>query len=110
MAEPEPVKPIEVITVPAPFTIYHPPLPQEIVLEDVQWHVITFENLEEKIKELEKLQSIGFVVFAITPQSYENLSYNMQELRRYIRQQNNIIVYYRNIDTVPKDSLQPTTK
>jgi hypothetical protein len=37
----------------------------------------------------------------MTPQSYENMAYNFQEMRRYIRQQTEIIKYYREA-TKPK--------
>jgi outer membrane biogenesis lipoprotein LolB len=37
------------------------------------------------------------VWYAITTSSYENLAYNMQELIRYISQQQSEITYYRSI-------------
>lgn len=35
----------------------------------------------------------------MTPQSYENMAYNLQEIRRYVRQQKEIILYYREATT-----------
>ena len=32
---------------------------------------------------------------ALTPKGYENMAYNLQEIRRFIRQQKEIILYYR---------------
>lgn len=86
---------ITVITKPVPLEIYQPPLPQEIKLEGIQWFVITDSNLEEKLKEIRTFQGGDLVVFAMTPQAYENMSYNLQEMRRYINQQKQIILYYR---------------
>ena len=41
---------------------------------------------------------------AVTPKGYENLSLGMQELRRYILQQKEIIVYYEKaITEEPKE-------
>jgi hypothetical protein len=36
------------------------------------------------------------VVFALTPDGYEKMAENFQEVRRYIRQQKELIIYYRN--------------
>ncbi len=42
-----------------------------------------------------------FVIFAITPVGYEQMSANLQEIKRYIGQQKDIIYYYREA-TAPK--------
>ena len=64
-------------------------------MQDVEFFVVTEKNLDEQIKKLEKLQDGTYVLFGLTPQDYENMAYNLQELRRYIRQQKEIIIYYR---------------
>jgi hypothetical protein len=89
---PEPVK---VITETVQLEIYQPPLPPEIRLDDVQWFVLTEDNLEDKVADVKRFTGADFVVFGMTPQSYENMAYNLQEIRRYIRQQTEIIKYYR---------------
>lgn len=62
-------------------------------LNDVKFYVVTPDNLDEFLIEFE--QDNGQVVFVATSiPSYENLSINLQELRRYILQQNEIILYY----------------
>lgn len=99
--EPLPLPPVKVITETVQLEIYQPPLPPEIQLDDVQWFVLTEGNLEEKIAEVENFTGADFVVFGLTPQSYENMAYNLQEIRRYIRQQTEIIKYYREA-TKPK--------
>lgn len=90
-------EPVEIQTKPREVAIYQPPFPAPVRLEPVRWFVITADNLEEKLAELRDLQGGNYVVFAMTPQSYENVSYNIQELRRYIGQQTEIILYYREI-------------
>lgn len=65
----------------APITLPEPEPVQQLPLE---WHVITTKNLEKKLKELQ--DSGGeVVIFALTPQGYQNLSMNAAELRRYIQ-------------------------
>lgn len=82
-----------------PLRIYQPPLPQEIDLLDVNFFVITEENLEEQTKAIEKLLDGNFVVFALTPDGYEKMAENFQEVRRYVLQQKELIIYYREATT-----------
>ena len=58
------------------------------------WVIITKDNFEEKMKELEK-NGGELVFFALTSKGYENLSLNTADLRRYILQQQAIIAAYK---------------
>jgi hypothetical protein len=62
--------------------------PRPISTKPVEFIVVTETNRS-------KLDSES-VWYAMTTQSYENLSYNMQELIRYISQQQIQINYYTN--------------
>lgn len=93
--EPRQIPEVKVITEEVQTHIYHPPLPQEVRLEDIRWMVLTKDNIDEQIAEAEKLLGGEFVVFAMIPTDYENFAWNIQELRRFIRQQKEIILYYR---------------
>ena len=95
---PEPI--IKTVTEYKTLEIYQPPLPKKIDLQDVEFFVITEKNLEEQIERIRKMQDGTFVLFGMTPQDYENMAYNLQELRRYIRQQKEIIIYYRDATKV----------
>lgn len=99
-AEPLPLPPVKVITETVQLEIYQPPLPPEIQLDNVQWFVLTENNMADKIAEVKRFTGSEFVIFGMTPQSYENMAYNLQEIRRYIRQQTEIIKYYREATKV----------
>lgn len=106
---PEPI--VKTVTEYKTLEIYQPPLPKAISLQDVEFFVVTEKNFEEQVEKLEKLQSGTYVLFGLTPQDYENMAYNLQELRRYIRQQKEIIIYYReatqdDIDTDATDWIE----
>jgi len=58
-------------------------------------------NLEQKIIEIEKELDSDFVIMALTPDGYEAMAANLQEIKRYIAQQKEIIYYYREA-TAPK--------
>lgn len=62
-------------------------------MPDVSWYVVNSDNLDQF---LERIKADGGAVafMAITPKGYENLSIGIAELRRYILQQQEIIVYY----------------
>ena len=82
-------------------TIAIVPSPRPLDLRDMQWRVVTHENVEEF------LQSVGigdtgeYVFYAITVRDYEKIALNVDELRRYILQQQEIIAYYENAITEP---------
>lgn len=93
--QPLPLPPVKVITETVQLEIYQPPMPPPIQLDEVKWFVLTEKNMQEKIEEIKKLTGSEFAVFVVTPQSYENMAYNLQEIRRYMRQQTEIIKYYK---------------
>ena len=41
---------------------------------------------------------------AISVRGYENLALNTEELRRFIKQQNQLIVYYESMASEPQDT------
>ena len=90
-----PPPPVKVITEEVKTEIYHPRLPDEIELEDLKFFIINKDNYDQKVKEVEELLGGNFAVFALTPSGYESMAYNLQEIRRFIRQQKEIILYYR---------------
>ena len=53
-------------------------------------------NLQQKIAEIETMLDGNFVIMAITPSGYEKMAANLQEIKRYINQQKEIIFYYRS--------------
>jgi len=97
---PQPLPPVQVVTRPVQIDVYQPPLPPAIKLDEVTWFVLTEENLDEKIQEIKDFSG-DFVVFAVTPSTYENITYNLQEIKRYVSQQKEIILYYRNATQAP---------
>ena len=67
--------------------------PKPVQLNDVRVYVVNEEIYEEFVKEFtEENGELAFV--ALSMKDYENLALNIAELRRYINQQKNIIVYY----------------
>ena len=79
--------------------------PKQLDLSDVDWYVVTERNMEEFLGKFEK--DNGDIVFmAISVRGYENISLNLADLRRYILQQKEIIIYYE--DSVKPKEEEPT--
>ncbi len=63
-------------------------------LKDPMWYVVSDKNIEEFHERLTKEH--GQIVFvAMSIPDYELMSYNMQELKRYIIELKEVVVYYR---------------
>ena len=92
-------------------TIIQPVMPREIDLKEPYWYVVSDKNIDEFLARIEKDQG-QIVFFAMSVPDYEIMAYNMQELKRYIRELKEVVVYYRKV-TVPapkveKESNRPT--
>ena len=68
--------------------------PKGLSLTSPYFHVVTAENIDEFIEKFKKSNGSELVFYAVSVRDYENLSLNLAELRRYIEQQQAIIVYY----------------
>lgn len=67
--------------------------PKPLQLNDTRVFVVTEENFDEFVKEFSEIYGdVAFV--ALSMKDYENLALNIADLRRYINQQGEIIVYY----------------
>ena len=68
--------------------------PKPLQFNDSYWHVVTEENFDEFIEKFKKEHGEAWVFYAVSVRSYESMALNMAELKRYIEQQKQIIVYY----------------
>jgi len=97
-----PTKQIQVTAKPIERKIVQPIMPREIDLKQPQWIAITPENWEEQLARIE--QQEGELVFlAMTIPDYEIMAYNMQEIKRYITELKDVVVYYRKVTTIKEE-------
>lgn len=78
--------------------VYHPPLPAPIQAVPVEWTILTPDRMEEYIEDLKKGEAPANVWYSLTTKGYENLSSNMAEIKRYLRQILSITNYYQELD------------
>ena len=89
---------VEVISKPIERTIVQPVMPREIDLKEPYWYVVSDKNIDEFLGRVEKEH--GQIVFvAMSIPDYELMAYNMQELKRYIGELKEVVVYYRKVTT-----------
>ena len=93
------VKPVEVVTVVKKAPTYHPPLPNQIDPVPVEWTVLNPELMQEYLDDLNEGNAPTNAWYALTTKGYENLSTNMAEVKRYLRQVLSILKYYREQNT-----------
>ena len=93
-----PTKQIEVTAKPLERTIVQPVMPREIDLREPMWIVVTPDNWEDQLAKIEE-QEGELVFLAMTIPDYEVMAYNMQELKRYINELKEVVVYYKTVTT-----------
>ena len=104
-----PTKQIEVTAKPMERTIVQPIMPREISLKDVKWLTVTPDNWEEQLAIIEA-QEGELVFLALSIPDYELMAYNMQELKRYITELKDVVVYYREVTTADLNNESDTNK
>ena len=97
-----PTKQIQVSAKPIERQIVQPIMPREIDLRQPEWIAVTPENWEEQLAKIEK-QEGELVFLAMTIPDYEIMAYNMQEIKRYITELKDVVVYYRKVTTIKEE-------
>ncbi len=98
----EPEKEIVTVTEIVKPTIAIIDKPKSLKLDDINWYVVTKDNIEEfKSKFADKEGDLVF--YAMSVRSYENLALNMAQIKEYIMKQNEIIIYYEEAVTWKED-------
>jgi hypothetical protein len=91
--------PVEIRTVEVQIPITHPAMPRGIKLRDPQWYVVSDKNVDTFMEDIQKRHEGQLVFMAMSVGDYELMAYNMQEIRRYITQLKEVVIYYRTINT-----------
>ena len=89
-----PLKTIEVKTVEVERNVPLQNRPRQLDLADIHWYVVTEENFAEFKKKFQKENGDPLVAYVISVKDYETLAVDMAEIKRYIDQQKQIIIYY----------------
>ena len=88
-----PLKQIEIKTVEVERVIPTQNRPRPVDLNDIYFYVVTEQNFEDFKKRFAK-ENGDLVGYVLSVRDYETLALNMAEIKRYIQQQKEIIIYY----------------
>ena len=108
----QPPREVEIISKPVQIDIVQPTMPRPLNLKEPKWYVVSDRKIPkedrtymDKFEEDIKKKHGGDLVFvAMTVADYELMAYNTQEIKRYISQLGEVIVYYREVTTPKKVS------
>ena len=122
-----PNKKIDIVSKPLEIDIIQPTMPRNIDLKEPKFYVVSearianpcikneegkrdcslgkenpdwpegYTYLDRFLDDMKRMNSGDVVFVAMSIGDYELMSYNMQELRRYIREVQEVVVYYRNV-------------
>tara|TARA_Y100001937_G_scaffold16913_1_gene23324 strand:- start:266 stop:751 length:486 start_codon:yes stop_codon:yes gene_type:complete len=125
---------VEIITKPVEIDIVQPVMPRAIDLKEPKWYVVSDTKIIENclkdpetkkpncklgredlypegytyfdkfVDDIKKKHGGDIVFVAMTIDDYELMSYNTQEIKRYINQLGEVIVYYRNVTINDEDA------
>lgn len=87
-------KVVDIKATPVQQTVIHPPVPAQLSMRNVDWTVFNRAKIEKLLADYPNQE---IVLFALSAKGYENLSLNVGEIIRYVKEQKNVIIYYREI-------------
>ena len=87
------VLPVEVKTVEVERKIPTQNRPKPVKMNNIHFYVVT-EDTWDTFKERFAKENGDLLFYALSVRDYESLALNMADLKRYIQQQKEIIVYY----------------
>jgi hypothetical protein len=87
------ILPVQVKTVEVDRNIPIQSRPRPLSLNDIHFYVVTADTYQEFKQRFEKQNGV-LVFYTLSVRDYETLALNMSEIRRFLDQQKQIIVYY----------------
>ena len=108
-----PPREVKIISKPIQIMITQPIMPRPLNLKEPNWYVVSDTKIANKdgqypegytyfdkfVDDIKKTHGGDIVFVAMSVADYELMSYNTQELKRYISQLGEVIVYYKEVTT-----------
>ena len=107
----QPPREVEIISKPVQIDIVQPTMPRPLNLKEPKWYVVSDRKIPKEDRtymdkfeaDIKKIHGGDLVFVAMTVADYELMSYNTQEIKRYISQLGEVIIYYREVTTNEKE-------
>ena len=68
--------------------------PKPLNMQNVEWYVVTEQNFDQFITKYKKDHGEEWVFYAISVRGYEAMALNMADIKRYLEQNQKLILYY----------------
>jgi len=113
----QPPREVEIITKPIQIDIVHPVMPRPLNLKEPKWYVVSDRKITKEERtymdkfeaDIKKKHGGDLVFVAMTVADYELMAYNTQEIKRYISQLGEVVIYYREVTTPKADNNEQET-
>ena len=107
----QPPREVEIITKPVQIDIVQPVMPRPLNLKEPKWYVVSDRKIPKEERtymdkfeaDIKKKHGGDLVFVAMTVADYDLMAYNTQEIKRYISQLGEVIIYYREVTTNEKE-------
>ena len=103
------VKQIDIVSKPLERVPLDLPPVDIVTLDDVNWIIVTEENVESVWEDLQK-KKYSIVIFGLTDKGYEDLSVNMAKLQKLVKQQKAVIAAYKRYYEQTDKAIQDQNK
>ena len=70
------------------------PHPKPLNMQNVEWYVVTEQKFNDFITKYKKEHGNEWVFYAISVRGYEAMALNMADIKRYLEQNQKLILYY----------------
>jgi hypothetical protein len=100
-------KVVDVKADPVEPVVIHPNVPAQLSMRNVEWTVFNRAKIEKLLADFPDQE---IVLFALSAKGYENISLNMGEIIRYLKEQKNVIIYYREAFPTPANATEEAPK
>lgn len=88
-------QPIQVDAVPVQRPALVVPAVDKFNSRNVKWIIVTPENVDQVFADMKKSGTTSIVLFALTSNGYENISLNIADIAKLVKQQQSIVAAYK---------------
>jgi hypothetical protein len=86
------------------------PTATPLTLNDVKWKILTKSDLEALVKQLDANPDPNFVIYTLDNGNFQALNLNLVEIRRFVLEQQQVIVFYQNLEKSEHPDPKPAPK
>jgi|ERR1700691_3509695 len=82
------------------------PHPLPIALSNLSWKVLNISDIKILANKLKNSPSSSFSIYVLDSSGFTNLDNNLLEMRRYILEQKQVILFYQGLENNTKQSIK----